>query len=176
VARGVPVAGDMGRCAVATARLLGRHQLHLHRENLGRRAALPDGREFVVFRESTCESGALDDTLTLAVWFHLWAVPSEARWREWAFERESILNTVLFAGFDGYRVKLWMVDPATFDYAGLYAWHGVDAAQHYATYITTVLRPLSVGGSVGYELSQRRLDEHLASTGSAVEIPPVRLG
>jgi hypothetical protein len=72
--------------------------------------------------------------------------------RRYLFERESILNTLLFAGFPGYRVKLWMVDPDTADYAGLYLWEGRDRAQRYATYITAVLGPLSVRGSVGCAL------------------------
>ena len=40
----------------------------------------------------------------------------------------SILNTLMFAGFPGYIVKLWMVDRTTSDYAGLYTWNGRSAA------------------------------------------------
>ena len=47
----------------------------------------------------------------LAVWFRLRAIPPGARVRRWLFERLCILNTVLFAGIDGYLVKLWMVNP-----------------------------------------------------------------
>jgi len=90
--------------------------------------------------------------VTLAVRFHLRGVPSGSRLRRFLFERESILNTVLFAGFSGYLVKLWMVDPESADYAGLYLWSGTDSADRYARYITAALRPLSIAGSVGYEI------------------------
>jgi len=46
-------------------------------------------------------------------------------------------------GFPGFRVKLWMVDPATKSYLG-------------------VLEPVSVPGSVWYELADRELGSFLA--------------
>lgn len=98
----------------------------------------------------------------LAVWFHLKGVPTGARIRRALFERESILNTVLFAGFDGYRIKLWMVDPASADYAGLYEWSDPRQAETYARYITTVLGPLSRAGSVGYQIvADQTLSDYL---------------
>jgi hypothetical protein len=166
--RGVVVAAC--RCAVRVVVLIAHRCLHLRRGNVGATAELPDGRRFVVFRETTCDQGALDDSVTLAVWFHLRFVPAGGRFRRFLFERESILNTLLYAGFDGYRVKLWMVDPATSDYAGLYAWSDAELAERYARYITAVLRPLSVAGSVGYEIRSERLDRYLAATGSAVRL------
>ena len=103
-----------------------------------------------MFRESTRDGGDGSDPVTLAVWFHLWAIPAGARLRRYVFERACVANTMLFAGFDGYLVKLWMVDPDTSDYAGLYAWRSAEQAQIYARYITSILRPLSTPGSVGF--------------------------
>ena len=147
--------------------LLAHRRLHLRHGNVGLSAALPDGHRYVVFRETCCDLGDLAESVTLAVWFHLRLVPAGARLRRFAFERESILNTVLYAGFEGYRVKLWMVDPVTSDYAGLYAWSDA-AADRYARYITRVLEPLSVPRSVGYEILPEPLDHYLGSTASAV--------
>jgi hypothetical protein len=158
------------RCAGRVVALLVRHRLRIRHGNVGARLRLPDGRSYMVFRETTCDGGSLDGTVTLAVWFHLRGIPPGARARRWLFERESILNTILYAGFEGYRVKLWMVDPATGDYAGLYAWHGHDEAAAYARYIATVLRPLSVVGSVGYEIVDLPLDEHLERTGATIRL------
>ena len=85
-----------------------------------------------------------------------------ARVRRWLFERLCIVNTLLFAGFDGYLVKLWMVDPATSDYAGLYTWESAGAADRYGSYITAILRPFSRPGSVGYAvLSNPTVDDYL---------------
>jgi hypothetical protein len=139
-------------CAWAVIGLLTRRRLHRHPGAVGSTASLPDGRTFTIFRDTTCDEPATGETVTLAVWFHLKGVPAGARIRRWLFERESILNTLLYAGFAGYRRKRWMVDPVTSEYAGLYDWIGADAAERYARYITAVLRPLSVPGSVGYQI------------------------
>jgi hypothetical protein len=151
-------------CAVRTLRLLIVRRLHLRRDRLGNQFRLPDGRHYEVFRESTCDGSPSVHPVTLAVWFHLRGVPAGARARRFLFERGSIFNTLLFAGFDGYRVKLWMVDPVTSDYAGLYSFASEDTARTYGRYITAVLRPLSVPRSVGFEiLPDLALEDYLAS-------------
>jgi hypothetical protein len=146
------VAREMVRCAGVVVRLIATGRLHLDHAGRGRHMRLPDGRHFVVFRDTTRDPTSNGPRVVLAVWFHLRGVPAGARVRRYLFERESILNTVLYAGFDGYERKLWMVDPETCDYAGLYRWAGEDAARRYARYITAVLRPLSIPGSVGFTI------------------------
>ena len=140
------------QCAGRVAQLLARRRLHLSRRRIGETVETPDGRRFTVFRESSSSEPGDGQLVTLAVWFHLRGMPAGAPIRAFLFERESILNTILFAGFQGYRTKLWAVDHQSNDYAGLYTWCGREAAEHYARYITAVLRPLSVSGSVGYVL------------------------
>ena len=49
-------------------------------------------------------------------------------------------------------MKLWMVNPDTSDYAGLYSWSSADKAERYGRYITSVLRPLSLPSSIGYQV------------------------
>ncbi len=89
--------------------------------------------------------------------------------RRYLFERTSLVNTVLFAGFAGYRVKLWMVDPRTADYAGLYSWRSAEEAERYAHYIVRILSPLSRPGTVGYEvLRGTPFEEYLAGAGAVV--------
>ena len=95
------------------------------------------------------------------VWFHLRAIPAGSRVRRFLFESLCVVNTFLFAGFAGYRVKLWMVNPDTADYAGLYSWHSALEAETYARYIVGVLKPLSTAGSVGYEIFPDVALEHL---------------
>jgi hypothetical protein len=139
----------MARCATRTVALLARRRLHIDRSSPGATVALADGRAFTVFRDTSCDVDWAEDEVRLLVWFHLRGTSPSSRCRAWTFERESILNTLLYAGFAGYRRKLWMVDRSSGDYAGLYAWCGRSAAETYARYITAVLRPLSVAGSVG---------------------------
>jgi hypothetical protein len=139
-------------CVGRTIELLLQRRLHLRRARIGTSIALPDGRTFTVFRESIRDGDAGPEQVNLAVWFHLRGIPAGSRVRRFLFERLCLVNTVLFAGFDGYRVKLWMVDPGTADYAGLYRWHSPGEAEAYARYIVGVLTPLSRAGSVGYQI------------------------
>jgi hypothetical protein len=138
--------------AARSARLLAARRLHLRRSRVGSTVALPDGRRYVVFRESSCDQQTDTAPVMLAVWFRLRAIPPGARVRRWLFERLCILNTVLFAGFDGYLVKLWMVNPDASDCAGLYSWSSADKAERYGRYIASVLRPLSLPSSIGYQV------------------------
>ena len=137
-------------CAENTVQLLVQRRLHVVRDAAGRSLRLPDGRHFVVFRETTAETDATGAPVVLAIWFRLKFVPPRARVRGWIFERESILNTLMFAGFPGYARKLWMVNRDTAEYAGLYEWRGEAAARRYAGYVVRILKPLSVPRSVGY--------------------------
>jgi hypothetical protein len=142
-------------CALRTLWLLARGALHIDHSLDGRLAQLPDGRTFEIFRRTTSSASDHDmnEPVVLSVWFHLRFVPAWARTRRTLFERESILNTLLFAGFPGYQSKLWMVDPDTNEFAGLYEWRGREAAERYARYITSVLRPLSSHGLVDWEIT-----------------------
>jgi hypothetical protein len=141
-------------CLGRVATLLWRGQLHLHLERIGDTVETDDGRPFVIYRDSSSGEtgpGAPDDGALLAVtmWFRLRWVPPGARVRAFLFERESILNTLLYAGFEGYRTKLWTADHRTNDYAGFYTWGGREEAERYLAYAMTMLRPLSVPGTLG---------------------------
>lgn len=139
------------RCALATTGLLARHRLRLRADRVGTPATLPDGRTFTTFRETLRRPDReVTDPVVLAVWFHLRAVPVGADRRRRAFQRLSLANTLLFAGFDGFVTKRWLLDEATADWAGLYVWDTRPAAERYGRFITSVLRPLSTPGSVGY--------------------------
>jgi hypothetical protein len=146
------VARQIAACAARATALLVRRRLHLHRDRIGTAIVLPNGRPYLVFRESSCDLPSAEPEVTLLVWFQLEGTGPDHPWRSWAFERESILNTLVYAGCRGFARKLWLVDRTTAGYAGLYTWHGHDAALRYASYITAVLRPLSVPGSVGSTL------------------------
>jgi hypothetical protein len=139
-------------CALRVVRLLARRQLHLHRGRVGDTVELPDGRPFVVYRETSSSEPCDGELVTFTIWFHLRGVPPGARIRGFLFERESILNTILFAGVEGYRTKLWTVNLTTNDYAGFYTWRGRAAAERYTRYMTAILRPLAVPGSLGCQI------------------------
>ncbi len=154
-------------CAKRTFELLFHRELHLRRERIGTVVTLPDGRAFTVFRESIRDDDAEPSQTTLAVWFHLRGIPAGSRVRRFLFERLCLANTLLFGGIDGYRVKLWMVNPKTADYAGLYLWRSDEEAEVYGRYIVGILSPFSTSGSVGYlVLPRTAFEDSLASQGS----------
>lgn len=141
------------RCAVAVAGLLARHRLRLRHDRLGSFATTPDGTSLTVFRESVrLPDREPTERVSLVVWFHLRGIPPGAGRRARLFRRASLVNTVLFAGCTGFLVKRWVLDESTADWAGLYEWDTAEAADRYGRYITSILRPLSTPGSVGYEV------------------------
>jgi hypothetical protein len=160
-------------CVLRVIGLLARRQLHLHRDLVGATVVVRDGRQFRIYRESSSSEPGHGDVMALAMWFHLRWMPPGARLRAFLFERESMLNTVLYAGFEGYRAKLWTVDRETNDYAGFYLWRDGDAAERYARYAMRMLRPLSVPGSVGCRID---LPDEPPSWAVQAPAPARRLG
>jgi hypothetical protein len=75
-----------------------------------------------------------------------------------------LLTTPFWSGLPGFSVKLWMVDPETKRYLGIYDWRGADQAQRYVDALIRVLQPLSTRGSVWYRLiPNTELEPHLVT-------------
>lgn len=139
----------MMRCAVQVVRLLVRGRIHLPVENRDLRVSFADRSTAYVFRETRIDRAAAADPCVLVVRFRLRAV----RGRGHAlFRRESVLNTVLFAGFPGLISKLWLAHDRNGVYRGLYEWDGPAAAESYARTLWHVLALVSVPGSIGYHI------------------------
>jgi hypothetical protein len=117
--------------------------------------------QFAVVRE-TIRTGQPDaQPVVLVVGFRLRWIASFAP-AHWVFQRCCILTTPFWSGFPGFRVKLWMVDPETKSYLGIYDWDGREPAQTYVDALVAVLKPLSVRGSVWYALSDREFAQYLS--------------
>ena len=84
--------------------------------------------------------------------FHLEPLPPRWHRLHALFRVVCILTTPFFVGLPGFRSKLWMVDPATGDFAGLYEWDDAATARAYAEGMAWVLRLISAPGSGSYEL------------------------
>ncbi len=69
-----------------------------------------------------------------------------------AFRRECVLHTPLFAGFPGFRSKLWIDDVETGVYRGIYEWHTGDLARHYAARMVALLAPFSNAETARYQV------------------------
>jgi hypothetical protein len=66
----------------------------------------------------------------------------------------SLLPIPFFAGLPGFRGKLWLLDGATGDFHGLYAWQTVADAEAYAhSFAMRFMTGRSVPGSVAYDIT-----------------------
>jgi hypothetical protein len=126
---------------------------------------MSDGREYTPFRHTRRSTALWSSTQPPAVLqprFHLAALPARRRTLHALFRVVCIVTTPFFVGLPGFRSKLWMVDPTTGDFAGLYEWDDAATARAYADGLAKVLRLLSTPGSVTYELIEGcTVDEYL---------------
>jgi hypothetical protein len=159
-ARARRAAGDAGgRCGRAAIVL---RALPKRRRITPARLRACTHRVYRVFRETARpDAEGSPDACAIEVCFRLrWARAS--RTAHWLFQRACILTTPFWSGFDGFATKLWMVEPASGAYAGIYEWDGPEDARAYLDVLLPVLRAVSVRGSVGFELhAGMRLEELL---------------
>ncbi|MEV6070675.1 hypothetical protein AB0L82_29380 [Nocardia sp. NPDC052001] len=139
----------LARCLFRTLMLLSRNRIRVPAGNRGLRLGFADGTSATVFRETVIERPAPRDPCVLVVRFELRAV--HGRGHAW-FRRESLLNTLLFAGFPGLISKLWLTDDQRGRYRGLYEWDGPESAAAYARALWWVLALVSVPGSIDYHV------------------------
>lgn len=136
--------------------------LRLRRARLGTAYDLGSRGTYVVFRETVSTGGtAGEPPVVLVVGFRLRVIGTSSPAHR-LFQRCCILTTPFWSGFAGFRVKLWMVDPDTEDYLGIYEWRGREQAQFYVDALVRVLRPLSVSGSVWYEILEEPFEGYLS--------------
>lgn len=148
--RGKGVVRAMGASIAQTARLLAAGRLSSPAGHVGRRLRFADGTEALVFRETLLAARTADPCI-LVVRFKL-RLLGRARAGHAAFRRECVLHLPMFAGFEGFRSKLWLWCPAACEYRGLYEWDGPKRARDYAERLSKVLRAVSRSGSVAFHV------------------------
>jgi hypothetical protein len=148
----------------------GRHFISLERrralgrppDRLGHAFRVDDGRVYQIFRETVSDAAPAETPNVLVVGFQLKVIDAHPV-PHWIFQRCCLLTTPFWSGLPGFSVKLWMVDPETKRYLGIYDWRGTTGAQQYVDALVRVLRPLSTPDSVWYRLlPDRALDPYLA--------------
>jgi len=136
----------IARCIASTVAMLVTGRFHVIGERRGVWLRFADGTSSEVFRETISDHVASDPCL-LVVGFRLRFVRG---FGHALFRVESILNTILFAGFGGYVSKLWMDHDSRGVYRGVYEWDGADRAERYARSLWRILALVSVRGSIRY--------------------------
>lgn len=128
-----------------------------------------DGTSPFVFRETARWAATTDDPSVVVIQFRLAFLGSNPTLHA-AFRRECVLHTPLFAGFPGFRSKLWADDVRTGVYAGIYEWEGADRARHYAERMVALLAPFSTAGTARYHVVEdRHRDDFLSDWGERSE-------
>jgi hypothetical protein len=133
---------DFTRSVKGWSNLLANGALASPKEWVGVRLKFQDGTAPFVFRETVRRKASTDDPAVIVIQFRLRFLGSSPSLHA-AFRRECILHTPLFAGFPGFRSKLWADDLRTGVYAGIYEWQGADLASHYAKRMVGLLTPFS---------------------------------
>ena len=129
---------------------------------LGVEVPFQDGTSPFIFRETTVPDAGTNDPAVIVIQFRLAFLGSNPLLHA-AFRRECVLHTPLFAGFPGFRSKLWADDVRTGVYAGIYEWQGADPARHYAERMVGLLAPFSNRGTARYHvIEHRRRDDFLS--------------
>ena len=137
----------LGGCAACVVALLCQRRMHLPTQWVRTRLRFADGTSALVYRETVIDYGAAPGRCVLVVTFTLRGVHG---WGHAVFRAESLLNTVLFAGFPGLVSKLWLANDSLERYRGVYEWDGPQRADRYARALWRVLTLVSVRGSIHY--------------------------
>jgi hypothetical protein len=152
---------DFARCARTWCGLVGRHRLASPREHVGTWLHFRDGTSSLVFRETARVGAPTREPVLLVIQFRLAALGS-SRVLHAAFRRECVLHTPLFAGFRGFRSKVWADDVETGVYRGIYEWDGAEPARAYALRMVALLAPFSTRGTARFTVVEAlRRDDFL---------------
>ena len=138
----------LAHCALRTVNLLVRRRLHQPDDHVGRSCSFADGTAALVYRETVVDRPPTQSPAVLVVSFRLRRVRSS--WAHALFRLESVLNTVLFAGFPGFVSKLWLAHDEHGVYRGLYEWDDPVLAEDYVRALWWVLALVSVPTSIHY--------------------------
>jgi hypothetical protein len=146
-----------------TVSLLARHRIRQPTVHVRQVLNFADGTAAPVYRETVVPRPETADPAVLVVEFRLRWVRGRGHA---AFRAESLLNTPLFVGFEGFVSKLWLAHDEQGRYRGFYEWDGPDLADSYARALWWVLALVSVRGSIHYTvLPGWRRDELLEDPG-----------
>ncbi len=137
---------DYGMSTREWIRMSARHRLARPADYVGAMLSFRDGTTSWVFRETRVVGATTADPVLLVIGFRL-AFLGDLGPLHAGFRRECLIHTPLFAGFRGFRSKLWLGDEDTRIYRGVYQWDGANDAAVYAARMVGLLAPFSNRGT-----------------------------
>jgi hypothetical protein len=138
----------LARCGCQTCVMLAQRRIRQPTGWRGRSICFADGTDGTVYRETVSAGRPPASPAVLVVCFRLRHV--RAPWAHALFRLESELNTVLFAGFAGFRSKLWLSHDRRGVYRGVYQWDDPQLAVAYVRALWWALAAVSEKGSIHY--------------------------
>ena len=142
---------DYGGCAREWVHMAAQHRLARPVAHLAAVLTFRDGTRSRVFRETVAVGATTAEPVLLVIAFRL-AFLDDLEPLHAGFRRECLIHTALFAGFPGFRSKLWLDDAETRIYRGVYQWDGEKDAAAYAARMVGLLAPFSNRGTARYHL------------------------
>ena len=142
---------DYGACAREWVRMAARHRLARPDNHLGTTLSFRDGTTPRIFRETVVVDAPSAEPALLVIAFRL-AFLDDVELLHAVFRHECLIHTPLFAGFPGFRSKLWLGDDDTRIYRGVYQWEGATEAAAYARRMVGLLAPFSTRGTARHHV------------------------
>lgn len=139
------------RCTISTLGLIARRKLAQPKDLVQSQIEFADGSVSRIYRETSMRELERAPQVMLAVRFRLQFIGS-SRLGHAIFRFESLFNTLLFAAHRGFHSKLWLTDPATDYYRGIYEWEDEESAIEYAETLRIVLAPWVEPRSFAYRI------------------------
>lgn len=142
---------EFARSAATWGELVAHRRLISPNDHVGATLTFADGSSSLIFRETAVIDALTDEPALLVIQFRLAAL-GRNRLLHAAFRRECVLHMPLFAGFPGFRSKLWLDDVESGVYRGIYQWEGGGLARHYAARMVALLGPFSNRGTARWHV------------------------
>jgi len=137
----------VARSVVRTAVLLADRRIRQPTRHVGAVLHFADGTAAPVYRETVLRRPPTRDPAVLVIAFRLRWVLGRGHA---VFRAESILNTPLFVGFEGFVSKLWLRHDERGRYRGVYEWDDPALADSYARALWWVLSLVCPRSSIHY--------------------------
>lgn len=141
--------------------------LHMQKERHGFACEIDGKGKFEAFGE-TVNAGCIEEgPVVMIVGFRLKHLGYNSLLHS-VFQHICVITTPFWSGLPGFHIKLWMVDPETKNYAGIYEWMGKEKAGEYISALIPVLNFFSVQGSVWHSFHNGQQMEALLNDASTI--------
>jgi len=124
---------------------------------IGKKITIKGKGEYQIFRETVNTDNKSKNYVTLTIGFRFRLLGKNPLLHG-LFQKLCILSLPLWAFYPGFIHKLWLVDPKTKNYVGLYKWDTPAHAESYRKYLTKMLNFTCTPGSIWSHLVNKNIN------------------